>query len=99
MIVGAVRIEFFLPHCQSLKEKRQIVKSIVGRLQNRYNISIAEVDFQDLWQRAAIGISCVSGEETQIRKILQKIEEAFHALDDAVVINHQATIYHPEVPS
>lgn len=99
MIVGAVKIELFLPECRSLKAKRQIVKSLIGRLQSRYNISIAEVDFHDLWQRAAIGICYVSQEEHQVRQILQKIEEILHNLNDAVVIRHQATIYHPEASS
>jgi len=96
MVVGVAKIEFFFPYCQSLKEKRQILKSLMARTQNRHNISIAEVDFHDLWQRSTVGISCVSREEHRVRQTLSRIEEALHGLDEAVVVSHQITIYHPE---
>jgi uncharacterized protein YlxP (DUF503 family) len=96
MVVGVAKIEFFLPQCHSLKEKRQILKSLMARTQNRHNISIAEVDFHDLWQRCAVGISCVSREEHQVRQTLSRIEEALHNLDEAIVVSHQTTFYHPE---
>jgi len=60
MNVGVCRIELRMPENQSLKAKRQIVKSIIARLQNTYNVSVAEVDNQNLWQLATLGVSCVS---------------------------------------
>lgn len=60
MNVGVCRIELRLPENQSLKGKRQVIKSIITRLQNKYNVSVAEVDNQDLWQLATLGITCVS---------------------------------------
>jgi len=60
MNVGVCRIELRLPENESLKGKRQVVKSIIARLQNRYNVSVAEIDNQDLWQLATLGITCVS---------------------------------------
>lgn len=54
------RIELRLPENQSLKGKRQVIKSITARLQNNYNVSVAEVDNQGLWQLATLGITCVS---------------------------------------
>jgi uncharacterized protein YlxP (DUF503 family) len=60
MNVGVCRIVLRMPENQSLKAKRQIVKSIIARLQNKYNISVAEVDNQELWQLATLGLSCVS---------------------------------------
>ena len=60
MNVGICRIEIRIPENHSLKGKRQIVKSIIARLQNRYSVSVAEIDNNELWQIATLGISCVS---------------------------------------
>jgi len=60
MNVGVCRMQFRLPENESLKGKRQVVKSIITRLQNRYNVSVAEIDDQGLWQIATLGVACVS---------------------------------------
>ncbi len=60
MTVGACRITLRLPENASLKGKRQVIKSITARVRNRYNVSIAEIDDQDKWQIASLGVSCVS---------------------------------------
>jgi len=58
VLVGEVQLH--MPESQSLKDKRQVVKSLKERVRNRFNVSIAEVDYIDLWQRCAIGIAVVS---------------------------------------
>jgi len=60
LIVGIARITLELPGAHSLKEKRSVVKSLLARLQNRFNVSAAEVGAQDTWGVAVIGITCVS---------------------------------------
>ncbi len=60
MNVGVCRIELRMPENQSLKAKRQIVKSMSARLRSKYNVSVAEVDNHGLWQLATLGLSCVS---------------------------------------
>ena len=60
MIVGIARITLELPAASSLKEKRSVVKSLLARLQNRFNVSAAEVEAQDTWGIAVIGITCTS---------------------------------------
>ncbi len=60
MIVGAARVTLDLPGAYSLKDKRSVVKSLVARLQNRFNISASEVGAQDAWGTAIIGVACVS---------------------------------------
>lgn len=62
MIVGICRIELFIPESRSLKAKRQVVKALKDRIRSRFNVSIAEVDYQDLWQRAGLGIALVSND-------------------------------------
>ncbi len=73
MVVGCLRLDLHLPHCSSLKEKRQAVKSVTERLRARRNVSVAEVDHHDLWQRGALGVSCVSISEFQARRLLKAI--------------------------
>ncbi len=60
MHVSVCRIELRLPENHSLKGKRQVIQSIITRLQNKFHVSVAEVDDQGLWQIAALGVACVS---------------------------------------
>ena len=60
MNVSVCRIELRLPENHSLKGKRQVIKSIIARLQNRFKVSVAEVDNQGLWQLSTLGVACVS---------------------------------------
>lgn len=62
MVIGVCRVVLSIDEVFSLKEKRHIVKSIVERLRSRFNASVAEVDLNDKWKNAVIGISCVSNE-------------------------------------
>jgi uncharacterized protein YlxP (DUF503 family) len=73
MHVGVCRLRFRLPENSSLKGKRQVVKSITGRVANRFNVSIAEVADLDLWQVATIGIACVSNDKRHANEILSKV--------------------------
>lgn len=74
MVVGICRLDLRLleaPH--SLKEKRQIVRRIKERIRNHFEVSIAEVDENDLWQRAVIGVSCVSKDQVHANSVLSKV--------------------------
>jgi len=73
MNTGVCKIKLHLPGSQSLKDKRRVVKSITSRLRNQYNISIAEVDDQHLWQLATIGIACVSNDNQHVDETLSKV--------------------------
>lgn len=74
MFVGIGRYDFLVPGSTSLKDKRQVVRHIVGGLRAKFNASIAEVDHQDLRQRGAIGVSCVSESSFHAKKQLMEIE-------------------------
>jgi len=76
MFVGVARFELFIPDSRSLKDKRSVVRSVINGVGNRFNISIAEVAHQDLWQRAALGVTCVSGSTGHCRQMLQEVERA-----------------------
>jgi uncharacterized protein len=73
MNTGICRIKLHLSQSQSLKDKRRIVKSIISRLRSQYNISIAEVDDQDLWQLVTLGIACVSNHNQHVDETLSKV--------------------------
>ncbi len=73
MNVATARITLRLPACHSLKDKRRVVKSICQRAQNRFNVSIAEIDSHDLWQTASLGIACVSGSGRHAARMLDTV--------------------------
>jgi uncharacterized protein YlxP (DUF503 family) len=73
MNVGVCRIELRLPENESLKGKRQVIKSIIARLQNKYNVSVAEIDNQELWQIATLGIACVSNHRRHADETLSSV--------------------------
>ena len=70
--VGVVRIELFIPQSRSLKDKRSVVHGVKDRLK-ALNAAVAEVDGQDLWQRATIAVSLVSGETAWLDKGIQDV--------------------------
>lgn len=70
---GICKIKLHLLESRSLKDKRRTVKSIISRLRSQYNVSIAEVDDQDLWQLVTLGIACVSNHNQHVDEILSKV--------------------------
>lgn len=73
MVVGIVRFELHIPAAQSLKDKRQVVRGLKDRIRERVQAAVAEVDYQDLWQRTAIGVAVVAGDGGQVRERLQSV--------------------------
>jgi uncharacterized protein len=75
MIVGTLRIRLLLRNCHSLKEKRSVIRSLKQNLHNKFNVAAAEVDHQDVWQTAEIGVAAVGGETPHVREILTNVEQ------------------------
>ena len=73
MNTGICKITLHIPGNQSLKDKRRVVKSIVAKLRNQYNVSAAEVDSYDLWQMATLGISYVSNSNQHVDEVMTKV--------------------------
>ena len=92
MFIGALQVELIIPHSGSLKEKRMVIKSIKQRLQNKYNRSVAEIDHQDLWQRALLGIAMVSNDRRFLNQAMDKILTFVDDQDQIQVIDHQIEI-------
>lgn len=72
MIVGLCTIELYLPESDSLKAKRQVLLSVKDRLRDRFNVSVAEVGDQDLWQKAVLGMACVANEGAYVNQVLDQ---------------------------
>ncbi len=75
MVVGVLRLELILHAPQSLKEKRGMVKKLLGRLRVRYPVSAAETGHQDFWQKAELGFALVGNEEGTCHRVFDRIEE------------------------
>ncbi len=73
MLVGACKITMHLPENHSLKGKRQVLKSVIARVKNEYNVAIAETGSQELWQIAELGVSCVSNDSRHVTEMLSKV--------------------------
>ncbi len=85
MFVGVLRLTFHIPHAQSLKDKRSIVRKFRDRVRGRFDVSIAEVDAQDLLQRAVFGVSVVSGEAEVCDSVLEKVAHMAETQEEAVL--------------
>ncbi len=86
MVVGVGSLELYLPACHSLKEKRSVVRRVLDRVRNRFPVSAAEVDHQDLHQRASLGFAVVSADARVAESVLHKVEAFVVGLHLAEVI-------------
>src|SRR2546423_15519018 len=73
MHVGVARVALHLAENSSLKGKRMVVRSVAQRVRNRFNVAVAEVDTQDVWQVATLGIVCVSDDRRHTNEVLSKV--------------------------
>lgn len=73
MIIGSCRIKLILYDSNSLKDKRQVIKSLIERLKSRFNISIGEVDLNDSWKTSVIGFACVTNDVNHANQILSNV--------------------------
>ncbi len=74
--LGVVTFELRMDHAHSLKDKRQVVKSLKDRLRSHFNVAVAEIDFQDLWQRSVVAAVTISADRKAAEEALQRVEEA-----------------------
>lgn len=87
MFVGIVRIELHIPAARSLKDKRAVVRGLKDRIRQRVQAAVAEVDHQDLWQRAALGVAVVSGERRQVDEQLQSVRRLVQSTHEAELLD------------
>jgi len=73
MVIGACSLKLMIFESNSLKDKRQVIKSIIGRIQVKFNVSIAEVDLHDSWKTSIIGFACVTNDKNHANQILSNV--------------------------
>jgi uncharacterized protein YlxP (DUF503 family) len=73
MVIGLCTIELHLPRSNSLKDKRSVLKSVIRRVRNEFNVGIAEVDEQDTWRSAVLGVVTVSNDAAYVHGLLTKV--------------------------
>ena len=78
--IGVLTLELRLEYSHSLKDKRHVVLGLKERLRNKFNVAVAEIDYQDLWQRALIAAVTVSGDHGRAEQVLQAVEKEASAL-------------------
>lgn len=89
MTVGTCRVELHISGNHSLKGKRRVVKGIKDRVLARFNVSIAEVDRLDDWQRATLGIACVSNDSRFVNEVLSKVVNLIEGSADALLLDYE----------
>ncbi len=92
MIVGTLRVRLLLRESRSLKDKRQVVKSIKDRLHNGFNVSVAEVEALDNRQLAVLGLAMVSNEAHHLKLALGQIVEALRSHPVAELLDHEMEV-------
>jgi uncharacterized protein YlxP (DUF503 family) len=85
MVIGTAQIQLSASWVHSLKEKRMVVKSIIDKVKNKFNVSIAEVDTQDYHQTITIGIACISNDNRHADSMLNEVLNFIESNTDAVV--------------
>jgi len=91
MVIGVCQITLHLPDSHSLKEKRQIVKSIIARVHNQFEVAIAEVEDNDRWQIATLGMSCVSNSGQHAGEVLERVRNYIEETRPDLIISNIET--------
>ena len=92
MPVGLLTLELHIPDAQSLKDKRQVLRSLKDRLRREFNVAVAELEHQDTWQRSVVGIVTISNEEKHLREVLQKVLDEADRILGSFLINQAIEI-------
>ena len=85
MLIGYRGFELFIPNSHSLKDKRQVLRRLKDTIKSRYNVSFAEIDFQDKWQRSSFGLVTIGAKRADVDKRLDNIQRMIE-LDDRITI-------------
>ncbi|MGH2703837.1 MAG: DUF503 domain-containing protein [Actinomycetota bacterium] len=96
MYVGIARYDFLVPGSTSLKDKRQVMRRITGGMRSKFNVAVAEVDHQDLRQRGAVAVSCVSSSTFHAKKMLHEVERFVRNQDQIEVLDVLVEVVTPD---
>lgn len=95
MVLGVLKIELLIENSRSLKDKRTVVKGITQKVRNKFkNVSISEVDSNDLWQRATLGVCLITNEGPFANSILDQILDFIKTISECRIYNNKIEIIH-----
>jgi uncharacterized protein len=96
MHAAAATFDLHIPASRSLKAKRAVVRPIVEGLRNRFHVSVAEIAFQDQWQRTRIGVAVVAESDGHLRQVLDRVERFVAGQPDAELLDVETVWLEPD---
>ncbi|MFW5870493.1 MAG: DUF503 domain-containing protein [Candidatus Sumerlaeota bacterium] len=91
-VIGVLHVAVRLPVCNSLKEKRAIVKPVIEHLRRHFNLAVAEVDDQDIWRSAVLSIATISADKNVVESTLRQATDYFDSRHELEIVGHQFEI-------
>ncbi len=88
MTIGFCRIDLYLPECASLKQKRGVLKGVIARTRNKFNVSVSELADHDRWQKAQLGVVIIAGESRYANRVLSQVVNAIEREDRLILIDY-----------
>jgi uncharacterized protein YlxP (DUF503 family) len=96
MLVALERFDLRIPGCGSLKEKRHVVKTLTAGIRSKFNVSVAEVDHHDLWQRTTLAVAATGAERFHVRKVMHEVEKFVERWSEIEVIEAELSLHYPD---
>ena len=88
MTIGFCRLDLYLPECGSLKQKRSVLKSLITRVRNKFNVSVSELEDNDLWQKAEVGVVTVANDARYVNQVLSKVVDMVEREDRLMLMDY-----------
>ena len=96
MFVGVERFDLRLPGCRSLKQKRHVLKTLTAAIRAKFDVAVAEVDHQDLWQRTTLAVAAVGAETYHLRRVLHEVEKLVDRWAEVELIDAEVSVLDPD---
>jgi uncharacterized protein len=96
VFVAVERFDLRLPGSRSLKQKRHVLKALTGAIRSSFNVAVAEVDHQDLWQRTTLAVAAVAEEQYHLRRVLYEVEKLVERWAEVELIDADLSIRSPD---
>lgn len=93
MVVGTLMIRLAIREAHSLKQKRSVVKSVKDRLRNKFNVSVSEVENQDVWQSATLGVAMIGGDRQYVNAVLSKVVDSLRGFPQVQLVDYELELF------
>jgi len=93
MFIGVCTIEMHIPESGSLKTKRHSLKSLKDRIRSKFNVSVAEVDHNDLWQKASLAVAAVSNDKSYLNQTLDHVLNMVRSVPEVSLLDYHIEIF------